>query len=110
MNLLCCSANCRQRSSLNDAVRTTDGQVVVLKRVSTSVHPYEVEIGRFLTSPPLVHDPRNHCCLILEVLQDPEDSDVQIIAMPFLRSYNDPKFATVGEAIEFFRQALEVRD
>ena len=29
--------------------------------------------------------------------------------MPFLRSYNDPKFATVGEAIEFFRQALEVR-
>ncbi len=84
--------------------------MVVFKRISLSIHPYEVEIGRFLRSPPLVDDPRNHCCPIFEVLQDPGDHDIQIIVMPFLRRYNDPKFATVGEAVEFFKQALEVRE
>ncbi len=84
--------------------------MVVLKRISRSLHPYEVEVGRFLTSPPLSDDPRNHCCPIMEVLQDPQDPDIQVIVMPYLRDYNDPKFATVGEAVEFFRQAFEVRD
>ncbi|KAI0709591.1 hypothetical protein C8T65DRAFT_739950 [Cerioporus squamosus] len=96
-----------KRPSLIDAVRVKDGEMVVFKRVSKSVHPYEVEIGRFLTSPPLSDNPRNHCCRILEVLQDPRNPDIQIIVMPFLRSYNQPKFATVGEAVEFFRQAFE---
>lgn len=43
-------------------------------------------------------------------MQDPQDPDIQIIVMPFLRPYNDPKFGTVGEAVEFFRQAFEVRE
>ncbi|RPD53219.1 hypothetical protein L227DRAFT_658388 [Lentinus tigrinus ALCF2SS1-6] len=92
---------------LIDAVKTSDGQVVVIKQVPKSVHPYEVEIGRYLTSPPLSNDPRNHCCPILAVLQDPRDPDIQLVVLPFLRRYNNPKFNTVGEAIEFFRQAFE---
>lgn len=91
-------------------MRLKDGRTVVFKRISKSIHPYEVEIGRLLTSPPLADDPCNRCCPILEVMQDPQDPDIQIIVMPFLRPYNDPKFGTVGEAVEFFRQAFEVRE
>ncbi|KAI0709588.1 kinase-like domain-containing protein [Cerioporus squamosus] len=94
-------------TQLIDAVRTSDGRVVVIKQILKSVHPYEVNIGRYLASPPLSDDPRNHCCPILDVLQDPRDPDIQLVVMPFLRQYNDPKFGTVGEAVEFFRQALE---
>ena len=91
-----------------DAVRTKDGTIVVLKRIFKSEHPFEGEIGRFLSTPPLTSDPRNHCCPILDVLDDPQDSDVQLIVMPLLREYDDPKLATVGEAAELFRQIFEV--
>ena len=81
---------------------------MVIKQVRKSAHPQEVDIGRYLTSPPLSNDPRNHCCPLLDVLQDPHDSDMQLVVLPFLKRYNEPKFATIGEAVEFFRQALEV--
>ncbi|TFK92749.1 hypothetical protein K466DRAFT_581658 [Polyporus arcularius HHB13444] len=90
-----------------DATRTKDGQIVVLKHDSKSVHPYEIDIALFLSSPPLATDPRNHCCPVLEVLDDPYDTDRRLMVMPLLRIYNDPKFVTVGEAVEFFRQAFE---
>ncbi|RDX54901.1 hypothetical protein OH76DRAFT_1429087 [Lentinus brumalis] len=90
-----------------DAVRTKDSTPVTIKRILKSVHPSESEIGRFLSSPPLTSDPRNHCCPVLDVLDDPEDSDVQLIVMPLLRRYYEPKLATVGEAMELFRQVLE---
>ncbi|RPD53215.1 hypothetical protein L226DRAFT_503286 [Lentinus tigrinus ALCF2SS1-7] len=90
-----------------DAVMTKDGTIVVIKRIQKSVHPLEGEIGRFLSSPPLNSDPRNHCCPILDVLDDPEDADVQLIVMPLLREYDDPKLTTVGEAMELFRQLFE---
>ncbi|TFK83402.1 hypothetical protein K466DRAFT_665869 [Polyporus arcularius HHB13444] len=90
-----------------DAVRTKEGTIVVMKRIHKSVHPLEGEIGRFLSSPPLASDPRNHCCPILDVLSDPEDPDVQLIVMPLLREYDDPKLVTVGEAVELFRQLFE---
>ncbi|RPD78676.1 hypothetical protein L226DRAFT_610542 [Lentinus tigrinus ALCF2SS1-7] len=90
-----------------DAVRIKDGAVVVLKRTLKSVHPFESKIGCFLSSPPLTSDPRNHCCPILEVLDDPQDTDVQLIVMPLLREYYEPKLASVGEAMEMFRQLFE---
>ncbi|KAI0744018.1 hypothetical protein C8Q80DRAFT_1272620 [Daedaleopsis nitida] len=90
-----------------DATRAADGEVVVIKRIQKSYHQYESAIGRYLTSPPLSDDPRNRCCPILDVLQDPLNDDFELLVMPLLRRYNDPKFETVGEAIEFFRQALE---
>ena len=91
-----------------DAVRDSDGKDVMLKKILKSEHPFEVEIGRFLTSPPLSSDPRNHCCPTLDVLQDPYDDDMQLIVMPLLKRYNMPKFETIGEAVEFFRQSFEV--
>ena len=91
-----------------DAVRKSDGEIVMLKAIRKSLHPYEVEIAQYLRSEPLASDPRNNCCPIFGVLQDPQDDDIQIMVMPLFRLFNWPKFTTVGEAVEFFRQAIEV--
>ena len=92
-----------------DAVRQSNGSLVLLKCISVSVHPNEIPIAQYLTSPPLSDDPRNHCCPVLEVLDDPLNPDTRIIVMPHLRKFNDPRFQTVGEAIDFCRQSFEVR-
>ncbi len=97
-----------QRPQVIDATRVRDGQMVVIKRIDKSVHPHEVDIARLLSPSPLKHDPRNHCCPVLDVLQDPHRDEIQLMVMPILRQYNEPRFETVGEAVEFFRQALEV--
>ena len=80
----------------------------MLKKVEKSVHPHEIEIGRYLSSPPLSLDPLNHCCPILDVLQDPRDENMQLIVMPLLKRYLRPKFETVGEVVEFLHQSFEV--
>ncbi|OCH88105.1 hypothetical protein OBBRIDRAFT_735113 [Obba rivulosa] len=94
-------------SHLVDATRIRDGKLVMLKQISKSVHPYEADICQFFASEPLASDSRNHCVLLIEVLQDPEDDNIHILVMPFLRPHNDPPFQTVGEIVEFFRQIFE---
>ena len=81
----------------------------MLKGVEKSVCPNEVEITTLLGSPPLSSDPRNHCPTVFEVLQVPDDDDIQILVMPLLRRHNTPRFDTVGEALECIRQIAEVR-
>jgi serine/threonine protein kinase len=44
---------------------------------------------------------------ILDVLQVPDDEDRLLIVMPLLRPHGDPRFDTVGEAVEFIRQIFE---
>ncbi|GBE80560.1 hypothetical protein SCP_0302750 [Sparassis crispa] len=90
-----------------DAVRQSDGAAVVLKKTKKSTHPHEAEIAQFLSSPPLTSDPRNHCVSIYETLQDPTEEDVVLLVMPLLRLYDEPRFETVGEAVEFFWQMIE---
>jgi len=90
-----------------DSTRISDGALVTLKMIEHSVHPYEVEIARMFCEEPIKSDPRNHCVQILEVLQDPIEQDVSIIIMPILKAYHKPHFDTVGEAVDFFHQALE---
>ncbi|CCM03211.1 uncharacterized protein FIBRA_05335 [Fibroporia radiculosa] len=96
-----------QRSQIIDATRIADGDMVALKKVEISKHPYEVEIGNFLSSEPFISHPRNHCVPIYEVLRVPDDSDVVLLVMPLLRRFNSPRFQTIGEAIEFFHQVFE---
>jgi len=91
-----------------DATRISDGAYVVLKIISQSLHPYEVEIGRFFSSEPLRSDPANHCTPIYDVLSVPDDKDKVIVVMPLLRAYTSPQFGTIGEAVECFRQLFEV--
>ncbi|KAI0779505.1 kinase-like domain-containing protein [Fomes fomentarius] len=103
-----CEDNIYPRSTIvMDAVRVKDGEMVAIKRSSKSDYPYESDIAQYLSSPTLAADPRNRCCPILDVFDDPFDPDQRLIVMPLLRFYIDPKFVTVGEAVEFFRQAFE---
>ena len=88
-------------------MRVSDNKLVGLKKVSKSLHPFEAEIGNLFSSEPLSSDPDNHCVPIYDVLQVPGDDDSIIIVMPYLREYNSPRFETVGEAVDFFSQALK---
>ncbi|PBK75271.1 hypothetical protein ARMSODRAFT_514104 [Armillaria solidipes] len=90
-----------------DATRVQDGKKVMLKRVSKSEFPLEVELSDFLSSSPLSEDPRNHYVPIYDVLQSPRDSDYHILVMPRLHKFHSPSFDTVGELVECFRQILE---
>ncbi|TRM59178.1 hypothetical protein BD626DRAFT_539448 [Schizophyllum amplum] len=89
-----------------DARRRSDGAVVYLKRVDQH-NACEVQITTMLSSPPLSSDPRNHCIPVLEVLQVPDDSGSQILVFPLLRRCGDPRFDTVGEAVDCIRQILQ---
>jgi hypothetical protein len=99
---------CQFASFLMDATRISDGASVALKSIKPSVHPYEVEIGTYLSSEPLASDPKNHCVPIYEVLDVPDVDDKVILVMPFLRRYNHPPLQTFGESVDFFQQIFEV--
>ncbi|KAH9920123.1 uncharacterized protein B0H18DRAFT_1122090 [Fomitopsis serialis] len=68
-----------------DATRISDGTLVMLKQVNSRVHPHEVEITRFLSSEPVASDPRNHCMRLVDVLPDPSEQDVSIIAVALFK-------------------------
>ncbi|TRM59175.1 hypothetical protein BD626DRAFT_572768 [Schizophyllum amplum] len=90
-----------------DATRLSDGTVVMMKRVPKSISPGEVELTVMLNSPPQLSDPRNHCVPLYDVLQVPDDDDIQIMVLPLLRGHANPPFDTVGEAIHCFRQVIQ---
>ncbi|KAI0744016.1 hypothetical protein C8Q80DRAFT_1184545 [Daedaleopsis nitida] len=90
-----------------DAVRVDQGDIVMIKRVERVNTPYESQIGTYLSTAELSSDPRNHCCPVLEVLQDPYDEGLELIVMPLLRRFDEPRLDTVGEAVEFFLQTFE---
>lgn len=90
------------------AERVSDGELLTLKRFPKSVFPYETEIGQYFSTPPISEDPRNHCVPIYDALQVPDADDICLLVMPRLRAHDDPRFDTVGEGVEFFRQIFEV--
>ncbi|KAJ7475632.1 hypothetical protein B0H11DRAFT_1727396 [Mycena galericulata] len=93
--------------TIMDARRVSDGIQVMLKSISTSIHPHEVEIAGLLLSPPHLNNPQNHSVPILEVLRDPFDTDKQLIVMPVCVRFDEPRFDTVGEVVECIRQIFE---
>ncbi|KAM5532831.1 hypothetical protein V8D89_013472 [Ganoderma adspersum] len=90
-----------------DATRISDGHVVILKRVNTAVHPYEVEISKLFSTDPLASDPRNHAVPIYDVLKSPLDESMVFLVMPYLMDLRELRFETIGEAVECFRQLFE---
>lgn len=96
-------------ATILDATRQSDGALVTLKTIDITIHPFEVEIGRFLSSEKLAQDPRSRCVRIIDVLQDPDDPKTSIIVMPLLKPFSEPAFQTIGESVAFFKQAIEVR-
>ncbi|KAJ7724949.1 hypothetical protein DFH07DRAFT_931621 [Mycena maculata] len=95
-----------QQIRLLDATRISDNAPVMLKLCNLIDYPEEVSILEFLLSGERATDPRNHCIPIYEILRIP-DSDLTDIGMLFLYDLVSPKFDTVGEAVECFRQLLE---
>ncbi|KAH8107733.1 kinase-like domain-containing protein [Cristinia sonorae] len=90
-----------------DATRLSDGEMVLLKSVKHSWHPYEIEITKMFSEEPLRSHPQNHCVPVFEVLASPRDPDISLLVLPLLRQHEDPPFETLGEVIEFFRQVFE---
>lgn len=87
-----------------DAIRTSDGKRVMMKRTRPSSP--ESEIVRFLAS--FSEDPSNHSVPVLDIFTDDEDANVEYIVMPLLREFHDPPFTTVSEAVDFMKQTLTV--
>ncbi|KAH9850489.1 hypothetical protein C2E23DRAFT_835365 [Lenzites betulinus] len=95
------------RAATLDAVRVSDQQQVVLKQISSAIHPDEVNIAQYLSSDELKSDPRNHSVPITDVFQVPDDEEFTIIVMPLFRECNDPAWQTVGELVAFVVQVFE---
>jgi hypothetical protein len=79
----------------------------MLKRLFPEEGKEELENIRHFSSAEVVHDPRNHCVPLLDVIEI-SNSDQKLIVMPFLRPFNSPKFETYGEFLAFFIQICEV--
>ncbi|THH29256.1 hypothetical protein EUX98_g4915 [Antrodiella citrinella] len=95
------------RGAVLDATRLSDGEMVMLKQIKHDVHPFEVDISQMFSEEPLKSHSRNHCIPIFEVLVVPDEHRTSILVMPLLRPYDDPRFKTTGEALEYFRQIFE---
>lgn len=82
--------------------------MVTVKYVSSSMHPNEVDVVEYLNSHDLRNDRNNHCIpLILEPLR--HSKDTSFLVSPLLRIYDDPRFNSIGELVEFVDQATKVR-
>lgn len=93
---------------LLDATRISDGKFVMLECISKNLHPHEASISALLSSPSLRLDPANHCVPVYDVLHPPGHEDFVIIVLALCRQFDNPRFDTVDEAVEFFRQVFEV--
>ncbi|KAI9069045.1 kinase-like protein [Trametes sanguinea] len=87
---------------LLDATRISDGSMVAIKTFFRDGH--ELEIAQFFAS---IDNPQNHCVRIHEILPDPDEPEMALMVMPYLRPCNNPEFGTVGDVIEFVDQTLE---
>lgn len=97
-----------QYGQIIDAVKIAGGSRVALKRIKKSSNPNEKDILHYFGTGFLASDSRNHCVPVLDTLYPPNDKNWVIIVMPLLRDYDSPRFDTVGEVVECFRQLFEV--
>ncbi|TFK74343.1 hypothetical protein BDN72DRAFT_833699 [Pluteus cervinus] len=95
------------RAAVIDATLIKDGKRVTLKRVNKEDHPNELEITQLWSSEALSNDPQNHCIPLLDVLYPPNHPDHLIMVLPFLRTYDTPRFDTFGEVIDCVDQLFK---
>lgn len=88
-----------------DATRISNSQTVIMKVVQRGSS--EVDIARYLSQKDFLSDHRNHCVPLLDVL-DPGEGDKIFMVIPLLRSFDDPEFQSVDDAINFVQQTIEV--
>ncbi|KAJ3720050.1 hypothetical protein C8R42DRAFT_108109 [Lentinula raphanica] len=49
----------------------------------------------------------NHCVRVIEVLPVPNEENEKILVMKWMRPVMNPRFRTVGEGVQFFREMIE---
>ncbi|KAJ3999202.1 kinase-like domain-containing protein [Lentinula boryana] len=91
-------------AAIMDALRTSDSLVVAMKRIEISAG--EDQTATIFSDDSHNSDPRNHCVRIIEVLSVPE-GDEKILVMEWMREVMDPRFRTVGEAVQFLKEMVE---
>ncbi|KAG8956899.1 hypothetical protein FRC03_010720 [Tulasnella sp. 419] len=94
-----------ENAFLLDANRLKDDTTVMLKYVNGDSP--EISIRKYLSTPELRSHPLNHSIPLLDILVDPLDELNVIMVFPLLRPIDSPRFATVGECLEFMKQVLE---
>ncbi|TFY55848.1 hypothetical protein EVG20_g9170 [Dentipellis fragilis] len=94
-------------SATIDAVRTSDGRRVCLKRVPCRAEDSaEVAILQFLSQSELRKDPRNHAIPLLDVIRAPDHC---FLVLPFFRTLmsHGEHFNTIGKRFDLVSQTLE---
>ncbi|KAF9481587.1 hypothetical protein BDN70DRAFT_803046, partial [Pholiota conissans] len=89
-----------------DATCIKDNKPKMLKILRRAANSDEKRIAFYLCSPELMREPGNHCVPIDEVLAIPEDADYEILVMPFLVPFDFPRFDTLGEIVDFFKEVF----
>ncbi|KAI0265921.1 kinase-like domain-containing protein [Gloeopeniophorella convolvens] len=90
-----------------DASRVADGKQVMLKKLLEEDGSQELAIIKTFSSPDLATDPRNHCVPLLDLIELPDSGHPKLMAMPYLRRFDKPRFQTYGEFVSFFSQICE---
>ncbi|KAJ3712460.1 kinase-like domain-containing protein [Lentinula raphanica] len=93
-----------------DAIRVSDGKPVMLRLADPPSTSDELEIGRIVSSRDMLSDPRNHCVPTYDTLEIPQATDSGrncIVVMPYLVPWDQVKFQTVGEVVDFCSQVFE---
>ncbi|KAG6835589.1 hypothetical protein H0H93_016719 [Arthromyces matolae] len=101
------SSDIPQHHASLDATRE-DGTLVALKLVDIKKPQNDIPILHHLASEPFASNPRNHCVPILEIIEPLEGSSIAFIVMPLLYRPDFPSFKTIGEALGFWKQMIEV--
>ncbi|KAJ3846558.1 hypothetical protein EV368DRAFT_88825 [Lentinula lateritia] len=97
---------CSQHPYIMDALRLSDSLMVALKLVKVSTG--EDKLTMLFSDDDHNPDPHNHCVRILEVLPVPGEDAEKILVMVWMRNVMDPGFRTIGEAIQFFKEIIQV--
>ena len=86
----------------------SDGRVDTIKRVKKHLTPWEEDTIRRFSREPLASDPCNRAIPLYDTIRASWDDDIVFLIMPHVVRIWKHKFATVGEAVECFRQLFEV--
>lgn len=89
-----------------DAIQLGPGENQPVAMKSVPGNSTEYRVVRSFNG--LSHERTNRCVPILRELDDPVKPENKILVMPYLRPFNKPGLKTVGDAIDFAEQMLEV--
>ena len=91
-----------------DAKRTKDGLAVCFKAIFRSLKEAEIAKYYIFVTWVATRASTNHSVPILDIFREILASDFEYLVMLLLRPFDDPKFAVIGEVVDFVMQILEI--